>query len=97
MIGEADAHKLTDPEHNLSAPFGVPLVSPPADQVVQGGETWTGAGIELLVRDYAGTLPGGTSYLSASSVHPGSYSAGMCYFREGLAGVIFRTETMTFS
>ena len=38
VIGAEDAYKLTDPEANLSAPFGLPLVSPPADATV--AEMW---------------------------------------------------------
>ncbi len=37
-IGRDDAPKLTDPQANLSAPFGMPLVSPPADRLLEHGE-----------------------------------------------------------
>ncbi len=37
-IGRDDAPKLTDPQGNLSAPFGMPLVSPPADRLLEHGE-----------------------------------------------------------
>ena len=40
-----DAEKLLDPMKNLSAPFGVDLVSPPADQVVREGDELTYAGL----------------------------------------------------
>lgn len=49
LIGVGDAAKLTDPELNLSAAFGVALVSPPADRTVDDGEGIEGAGFELEV------------------------------------------------
>ena len=54
VIGAADADKLTDPEKNLSTAFGAGLVSPPADVVVNDGDTYSAAGLDLLVR----TIPG---------------------------------------
>ncbi|HMP15421.1 MAG TPA: MBL fold metallo-hydrolase, partial [Gemmatales bacterium] len=38
LIGERDAVMLKDPALNLSLPFGMPLVSPPADQLLQDGD-----------------------------------------------------------
>jgi len=63
VIGKGDAHKLTDPTQNLSANFGFPLVSPPADQTVQAGETWEAAGIKLLVRETPGHSAGHVIFL----------------------------------
>ena len=54
VIGAADADKLTDPAKNLSAAFGAGLVSPPADVVVNDKDTYSAAGLDLLVR----TIPG---------------------------------------
>lgn len=54
VIGRDDAEKLTDPTLNLSAPFGLALVSPKEDAVVQGGETYQAAGIDFEVRDTPG-------------------------------------------
>lgn len=54
FIGAADAAKLRDPEANLSAPFGLPLVSPPADRLVQEGDIISAAGIDLAVVDTPG-------------------------------------------
>jgi hydroxyacylglutathione hydrolase len=50
IIGEGDAAKLTDPELNLSAPFGVELISPSADETVGAGDVLERAGIRLEVR-----------------------------------------------
>jgi glyoxylase-like metal-dependent hydrolase (beta-lactamase superfamily II) len=49
VIGALDAPKLTDPQLNLSAAFGVRLISPPADRTVDEPGRFTAAGIELDV------------------------------------------------
>lgn len=54
IIGRDDASKLTDADLNLSAPFGMPITSPPADQTVSHGETLNLAGIDLEVRETPG-------------------------------------------
>ncbi len=54
MIGRRDAPKLTDPELNLSAGFGLELISPPADVLVDEGETYCAAGFDLEVREIPG-------------------------------------------
>src|SRR5947209_11892005 len=38
IIGVHEAALLTDPEANLSAPFGLPITSPPADTLVREGD-----------------------------------------------------------
>lgn len=54
VIGEGDAPKLTDPALNLSAAFGFNLTSPPADQLLKEGETFSAAGLELEVLETPG-------------------------------------------
>lgn len=54
IIGASDAPKLTDPQQNLSAAFGLGLVSPPADQTVADGETIEVAGVPLKVLEIPG-------------------------------------------
>ncbi|MCA9246630.1 MAG: MBL fold metallo-hydrolase [Planctomycetales bacterium] len=58
VIGQGDAAALTDPNLNLSAPFGLPFVSPPADRVLVEGETFSAAGFELDVAEIPGHSPG---------------------------------------
>jgi glyoxylase-like metal-dependent hydrolase (beta-lactamase superfamily II) len=58
LIGELDSEMLTDALLNLSATFGMPLTSPPADRVVKEGEVLSLAGIELEVRHIPGHSPG---------------------------------------
>jgi len=63
VIGENEKHLLIDPNANLSAPFGMPIVSPPADQTVRAGEVVSFAGIEMGVREIPGHSPGHVVYL----------------------------------
>jgi glyoxylase-like metal-dependent hydrolase (beta-lactamase superfamily II) len=58
VIGAGDAVMLSDPEANLSAPFGLPLTSPPADRTVQQGDVVEAAGLRLEVLDIPGHSPG---------------------------------------
>jgi glyoxylase-like metal-dependent hydrolase (beta-lactamase superfamily II) len=54
IIGQGDADKLTDPYKNLSASLGVPIVSPPADRLVNEGDTLELAGMTLEVLEMPG-------------------------------------------
>jgi glyoxylase-like metal-dependent hydrolase (beta-lactamase superfamily II) len=54
VIGKGDAPMLTDANLNLSAPFGMAIVSPPADQLVAEGDVLDLAGIQLDVREIPG-------------------------------------------
>ena len=58
VIGELDAVMLTDPMANLSAVFGAPVISPPADATVKEGDVIEHAGIPLEVRHIPGHSPG---------------------------------------
>lgn len=63
LIGPGDAAMLTDANLNLSAPFGMPVTSPPADVLVTEGEPVTAAGIALDVFDAPGHSPGHVVYV----------------------------------
>ncbi|MDB5311857.1 MAG: fold metallo-hydrolase [Gemmataceae bacterium] len=63
IVGVGDALMLTDSIRNLSAVFGKPVTSPPADQLVKEGDTLTVAGIGLDVFDIPGHSPGHVVYL----------------------------------
>jgi glyoxylase-like metal-dependent hydrolase (beta-lactamase superfamily II) len=54
---------LSDPEANLSAPFGQPLTSPPADRLVDDGERIELAGLTFEVREIPGHSPGSVVFL----------------------------------
>lgn len=58
LIGEEDAIMLTDADANLSAPFGIPITSPPADRTLVEGDEIEYAGIPLEVLDIPGHSPG---------------------------------------
>jgi hydroxyacylglutathione hydrolase len=58
VIGIHEAALLADADLNLSAPFGMPIVSPPADILVNDGETLDYAGIQLETREIPGHSPG---------------------------------------
>jgi hydroxyacylglutathione hydrolase len=63
IIGANDATLLTDAHLNLSAPFGMSIVSPPADQLVREGDVLEFAGFRLEVLDIPGHSPGHVVFL----------------------------------
>jgi len=70
VIGEGDAAKLTDPEQNLSSPFGLPLTSPPADFTVRDGDTYSAAGMDIRVLAIPGHSVGHVVYVLDASEPP---------------------------
>ena len=62
-IGRNEAHLLADPEANLSAGYGLPVVSPPADRLLADGERVEVAGMALEVREIVGHSPGSIVYI----------------------------------
>ncbi len=58
MIGTNEARLLTDPNANLTGLFGMPIVSPTADRLLNEGDRVELAGIELEVLDVPGHSPG---------------------------------------
>ncbi len=71
VIGEGDADKLTDPQLNLSAFFDFALTSPPADLVVNEGDTYSAAGLDFEVYDAPGHSSGHVVFIwrGGSPVH----------------------------
>ena len=67
IIGVGDAIMLTDAEANLSAGFGLPIVSPPADRTVREGESIELAGLTLKVLDIPGHSPGHVVFVQDGS------------------------------
>ncbi len=63
IIGRNDASLLTDPEANLSAKFGMALLSPEADRLVDHGERLGLAGFDLEVREIPGHSPGSVVFV----------------------------------
>jgi glyoxylase-like metal-dependent hydrolase (beta-lactamase superfamily II) len=58
IIGASDAPLLSDPDLNVSRPFGFDITSPPADRLVREGDTVLFAGITLDIREIPGHSPG---------------------------------------
>lgn len=67
LIGEHEAHLLTDADANLSAPFGMPIISPPADRLVREGEKLSLAGLDLEVFEIPGHSPGHVVFVHRSN------------------------------
>ncbi|MEW4567271.1 MBL fold metallo-hydrolase [Tautonia sp. JC769] len=70
IIGRNEAHLLTDPVANLSAAFGHELTSPPADRLVDDGETLDLAGFLLEVREIPGHSPGSVVFVARDESPP---------------------------
>jgi glyoxylase-like metal-dependent hydrolase (beta-lactamase superfamily II) len=58
LIGVNEEHLLGNAMANLSAPFGMPITSPPADRLLREGDVVEAAGIRLEVLDVPGHSPG---------------------------------------
>jgi glyoxylase-like metal-dependent hydrolase (beta-lactamase superfamily II) len=83
IIGERDAVMLADSFANLSALFGMPLTSPPADRVVKEGDLLELAGLALEVRHIPGHSPGHVVFI-VHDVRPVHVFGGDVLFRGGI-------------
>lgn len=63
IIGAGDADMLGDADLNLSAPFGMAVLSPPADRLVREGDVVEVMGITLEVLEIPGHSPGHVVFL----------------------------------
>ena len=87
VIGAGDAPKLTDPDLNLSAPFGFPMTSPPQDRTLCEGDRFGAAGLEFEVLEAPGHSIGHIVLL-CKQVQPWRLFGGDVLF----AGSIGRTD-----
>ncbi len=87
VIGSGDAVKLSDPVGNLSAGFGVDLLSPQADRTVIEGELLEYAGFKLEVRETPGHSSGHVVFV-ANELSPIQVFGGDVLF----AGSVGRTD-----
>ena len=87
VIGAGDAEKLTNPDLNLSAPFGFPLTSPPADRTLREGDQFDAAGLQFEVLEVPGHSVGHI-VLVCKQVQPWRVFGGDVLF----AGSIGRTD-----
>jgi glyoxylase-like metal-dependent hydrolase (beta-lactamase superfamily II) len=81
-IGTGDAEMLSSPELNLSALFGLPFVSPPADRLLREGEILQYGAIPLEVMDLPGHTPGHVVFIYRGV--PVLVFGGDVLFREGI-------------
>lgn len=82
LIGANEQHLLTDADANLSAPFGMPIMSPPADRVVREGDVIEAAGLRLEVLDVPGHSPGHVVFVFRGN--PSIIFGGDVLFRDGI-------------
>lgn len=87
IAGVQEASKLVNARANLSAAFGVPLESPPADQVVVDGQRFTVAGVRLLAREIPGHSRGHMVYICEGRKPPAVFVGDVIF-----AGSIGRTD-----
>lgn len=87
IIGTGDAFMLTDPNGNLSAFLGSPVISPKADALVNEGDKVNAAGIELEVREIPGHSPGHVVFIVRTS--PIQVFGGDVLFRESIGRTDF--------
>ena len=87
MIGRHDAPTLGDPVGNLSAPFGRPLVSPPADRLLDDGQLLSVAGLEFLVREIPGHSRGHVVFILQGCEPPAVFGGDVLF-----QGSIGRTD-----
>ena len=83
VIGRHDAAKLTNPAGNLSAAFGMSLVSPPADRLLDHGERISLVGLDLAVREIPGHSLGHVVFV-AEGLTPPVVFGGDVLFKEGV-------------
>lgn len=88
LIGAGDAPKLTDPRGNLSAMFGIGLVSPPADRLLADGEELSLAGFTLEVVALPGHSSGHVVY-RLDGLRTPLVCGGDVLFREGIGRTDF--------
>lgn len=87
VIGRDEAALLSDPDANMSAPFGLPVRSPDADRLVGEGDIVEAAGFRFLVREVPGHSPGSVVYITDQFVPPFVFGGDVLF-----AGSVGRTD-----
>jgi hydroxyacylglutathione hydrolase len=87
IIGRNEAALLSDPEANMSAPFGLSVRSPEADRLVGEGDRVEVAGFEFLVREVPGHSPGSVVYIAEQFDPPIVFGGDVLF-----AGSVGRTD-----
>jgi glyoxylase-like metal-dependent hydrolase (beta-lactamase superfamily II) len=87
IIGRHETPLLSDPEANMSAPFGLPVRSPEADRLVDDGDRIELAGFQFLVREIPGHSPGSVVYITEQFDPPIVFGGDVLF-----AGSVGRTD-----
>ena len=87
LIGHGDAAKLSDPVANLSAGYGIDVISPPADAVLREGEDLQVGDFRATVVEIPGHSVGHVVFWFASD--PVLVFAGDVLFHEGIGRTDF--------
>lgn len=87
IIGRDEAALLSDPEANMSAPFGLPVRSPEADRLVGDGDEVEAAGFRFRVREIPGHSPGSVVYIAEQFDPPIVFGGDVLF-----AGSVGRTD-----
>jgi glyoxylase-like metal-dependent hydrolase (beta-lactamase superfamily II) len=87
VIGVNEAHLLSDPEANLSAPFGLPITRPPADRLLREGDVVEAAGMRFEVLDVPGHSPGHVVFVYRDT--PDLVFGGDVLFQDGIGRTDF--------
>lgn len=87
VIGAGDEPKLSDPVANLSAGFGIELISPPADRTVREGDVIEYAGIRLKVLETPGHSSGHVVFAAEDAAPTHLFSGDVLF-----AGSVGRTD-----
>jgi hydroxyacylglutathione hydrolase len=93
LVGVNDAILLTDAVVNMSAAFGMPVTSPPADRLLNEGEHLDFAGIGMDVFDVPGHSPGHIVYVIRET-KPITVLGGDVLFRGSVGRVDFPGGSM---
>ncbi len=88
LIGRHDAPKLQDARANLSAPFGFLVRSPPADRLLDEGDTLELAGLSIAIHEIPGHSIGHVVFRIVDCDPPVVF-AGDVLFREGIGRTDF--------
>lgn len=86
LIGRHDAPLLADPVRNVSRSFGYDIISPPADRLLDEGESLLFAGIPLDIYEIPGHSPGHLFFWQRES---GIVLGGDILFYEGIGRTDF--------
>ena len=95
VIGRNESALLTDPEANMSAPFGLPVRSPEADRLVGEGDEIEAAGIRFVVREIPGHSPGSVVYIAEQFDPPIVFGGDFPLLKSGIRTKLFTLPDAT--